>query len=152
MQTQATLTSGVFFKNLAYIPALLLGLSTESYMILTFFMALDFVLGITRAAFFGGPRAIKSYKLAAGVLSKFLVLSVPLIMVWGGRGAGIDFTMLGQWGIGALILSQLYSILGHINAIRLGEDRAEWDAVSVVMSKFRTALEAVLIDSHSKEK
>lgn len=138
-------------KNLAYIPAFLIGLSPESYVILTVFMGIDFVLGILRAITLGGMQAFKSYKLAAGVLSKLLVLSVPLILAWGGRGSGMDFTMLAQWGIGALTLSQLYSILGHINAIRAGEDRSEWDAVSWIMGRLRRTLEQILMDSHSKE-
>lgn len=152
MEMTATTGSTIFLKNLAYtFPALLLGLTPESYMILTAFMVFDLFLGILRAVVLGGGAAFKSYKLAAGIVSKFLVLIVPLILVWTGRGAGFDFTLLAQWGIGALIISQAYSMLGHINAIRVGEDKNEWDAVSWILGRLRSALEAILIDHHSKE-
>lgn len=142
----------MFIKNLAYtIPAVLIGLTPESYAILTVFMAVDLVFGVMRAVALGGWQAFKSYKLTAGILSKFMVLSIPLLLVWAGRGAGFDFTVLGQWGIGALIISQAYSILGHINAIRVGEDKTEWDAVSWVIRTLRSGLEKVLVDNHTKQ-
>lgn len=147
-----TLTAGGLLKNLGYFPAFFLGLSPESYVILGIFMLADLVLGITRSVVLHGPSSIKSYKLTAGTISKLLVLSVPLIVVWAGRGANMDFTFLGQWAVGALVLSQTYSMLGHINAIRLGQDTAEWDAVSVVMAKIRAMLEVALVDGHNKEK
>ena len=149
---EGAITTGVFLKNAAYFPAFLLGLSHESYMILSVFMLADLILGISRSVILHGPQSIKSYKLTAGIVSKILVLCVPLILVWAGRGAGMDFTFLGQWAVGALVLSQAYSMLGHINAIRLGEEVAEWDAVSVIMQKLRKALEAVLVDGHNAEK
>jgi hypothetical protein len=147
-----TSTGGwMILKNLGYtIPALLIGLSPESYMILTVFMGVDFMFGIMRAVALGGWSTFKSYKLVAGVLSKFTVLIVPLILVWAGRGAGFDFTLLGQWGIGALVIAQTYSILGHINAMRLGEDRSEWDAVSWVLRTLRGVMERLLVDNHTK--
>lgn len=146
-----TLTFSAFIKNAAYFPALLIGLSPESFMILTVFLILDFFLGVVRAITFGGMQAFKSWKLVSGIISKFLVLTVPLIVVWAGRGAGFDFTLLGQWGIGMLVLSQAYSILGHINAIRSKEDKTEWDAVSFILASIRAVLEQVLKDGHSKE-
>lgn len=145
------ITTSVMLKNVAYIPAVLLGLSPESYLILTVFMIIDFFFGIMRAVTLNGMQALKSYKMAAGVLSKFMALTVPLILVWAGRGSGFDFTLLGQWGIGALVLAQAYSILGHVNAIRSGQDKTEWDAVSWILSSLRAILEQVLKDGHSKE-
>lgn len=144
------ISTTLIVKNLSYIPALLIGLSPESYLILTAFLGFDLILGVLRAVSIGGMQAFKSYKLAAGILSKFLVLTVPLVFVWSGRGAGFDFTIIGQWGVGALILAQAYSILGHINAIRAGEDKSEWDAVSWLILKLRKILEEVMKDSHSK--
>lgn len=151
--TTTPLTISVFIKNAAYIPAafLLAGVNTESYAILTAFMAADLLLGIIRTLVLNGGTSFKSYKLAAGVLSKCLVTSVPLIVVWAGRGAGISLVFLAQWSVGALILSQAYSMLGHVNAIRLGQDVKEWDAVGVILGALKRSFEALLRDSHSKE-
>lgn len=153
MKSASALTiNWVAIKNLGYIPALLIGLSPESYMILTVFMLADLALGITRSVLLNGWQSIKSYKLTAGLISKLLVLSVPLIVVWAGRGSGFDLKLLGQWSIGILVLSQAYSMLGHINAIRTGQDRTEFDGVSWLIRKLRTTLEALIIDGHNKEK
>lgn len=142
----------LLIKNMGYIPAFLIGLSTESYMILTVFMFADLVLGILRSTLLHGFTSIKSYKLTAGLISKLLVLAVPLIVVWAGRGASFDFTWLGQWSIGVLVLSQAYSMLGHINAIRTGQDTSEADGVSWVIRRLRSILEGIIIDGHNKEK
>lgn len=141
----------VIIKNAAYIPALLLGLSSESYAILTAFMFIDLILGVMRSVVLHGPKSIKSYKLTAGLISKILVLSVPLILVWAGKGAGFDFTLMGQWAVGILVLSQAYSMLGHIHAIQRREEQTEWDAVAAIQRRLRGALEALLVDSHNKE-
>lgn len=146
------MSAGEVIKNLFYIPAFLLGLSPESYFILSVFMLVDLLLGITRSVVLHGWQSIKSYKLTAGVISKLVVLTVPLIVVWAGRGSGIDLTFLGQWSIGVLVLSQAYSMLGHINAIREGEEKTEWDAVSFLLKKIRGILENILVDSHNDKK
>lgn len=151
MQTES-FTTAALLKNSAYVPAVLIGLSPESYMILTVFMIVDLFVGVIRAVILGGGKAFKSYKLASGILSKILVLCIPLLLVWAGRGAGFDFTVMGQWAVGVLVLSNAYSILGHINAIRLKEDRSEWDAIGAIQKRLRKGLEVMLIDGHSKEK
>lgn len=151
MPTTTHATTGVIIKNAAYIPALLLGIAPESYAILTVFMLIDIMLGVTRSVVLHGAKSIKSYKLTAGLISKMLVLIVPLILVWAGRGAGFDFTMLGQWAVGILVLSQAYSMLGHIHAIQQREESTEWDAVAAIQARLRAALEALLVDSHNKE-
>lgn len=145
-------TFAAVLKNLAYIPALLIGLDGQSYFILTIFMFADLVFGISRTLILHGGQSFKSYKLTAGIVSKLLVLSVPLIVVWAGRGAGFDLTLLGQWAIGVLVLSQAYSMLGHINAIRLGQEASEWDAVSWLLQRLRLGLEVLIKDGHNEEK
>lgn len=138
-------------KEIAYIPAAFLGLSPESYAILSVFMFADFLLGVLRTVILHGPSSFKSYKLISGLVAKLLVLSTPLIVVWAGEGAGIPLLFVAQWSVGVLVLAQAYSILGHINAIRTGQDTTEWDGVAWVMSGLRNVLETVLTDGHSKE-
>lgn len=147
-----TVTNGAILKNFGYIPALLIGLSPEAYAILGVFMLADLALGISRTLLLHGGHSFKSYKLTAGLVSKLVVMAVPLIVVWAGRGAGVDLTLVGQWSVGILVLSQAYSMLGHINAIRVGEERTEWDGVSWLLKRLRGGFEAMIIDGHNKEK
>lgn len=140
----------MIMKEGAYIPAALLGLSSETYAILAVFMFADFILGVLRTVLLHGPRSFKSYKLVSGLISKLLVLATPLLVVWAGEGAGIPLLFIAQWSVGVLVLAQAYSILGHINAIRTNTDTTEWDAVAWIMGALRNILETVLTDGHSK--
>lgn len=134
-------------KNVGYIPAILLGISTQSYAILGAFMFLDTVLGITRVYINHGGRSIRSYKMTAGIISKVCVLLVPLLTAWAGKGVGIDMVWFAQWTVGALILAQFYSIVSNIYSIHLRRDVDEFDAVSWVLLRVKIMIERVLKES-----
>lgn len=136
-------------KNLAYIPAFLLGLSTESYAILGAFMAIDMLLGITRVYTIHGGIHIKSYKAKAGVISKLTILAIPLLIVYLGKGVGLNLLPLAQWAIGAFLLAEFYSIVSNIYSIRLGKDIEEFDAVSFILKKLQKIIERLLLESSS---
>lgn len=139
-------------KNLLYFPAILLGLSLDSYLILVVFMSIDIVLGITRTYVIYGGKYIKSYRFAVGVLSKLLMLIVPLLLVWTGKGVGINILFIAQWSLGALILSEAYSILGNIHSIRVKKDLPEFDAMSWVLQRIQLFLIHILQNSATQEK
>ena len=139
-----SLSTATLIKNLAYIPAILLGLSFDSYSILVVFMTIDIVLGITRTAIIYGGRHVKSYRLSVGVISKLLMLIVPLLVVWTGKGVGINLFFLAQWSLGALILAEAYSVLGNIHAIRIRKDVAEFDVFSWILQKIQMILIKIL--------
>lgn len=136
-------------KNLAYIPAFLLGLSSESYVILACFMALDTFLGVMRVYVVHGGKYIRSYKLTAGIVSKLSVLLVPLLIAYTGKGVGLDMLWLAQWALGALLLAQFYSIVSNIYSIRLQKDVDEFDAVSWVLRRVQKVIEKALLESSS---
>lgn len=138
-------------KNLGYIPAVLIGLSSESYAILALFMVIDTIIGIIKAYVLYGGRSIKSQKLTLGIVKKLTVLIVPLLLAWGGRGAGIDLTLIAQSAIGVLVLSELYSILGGIYSIRTKEEIHEFDAVSLFLRKMQTFIERLLKENEDKK-
>lgn len=136
-------------KNLGYIPAFLLGLSTESYAILGAFMAIDMLLGIARVYTINGGVHIKSYKAKAGVISKLTILALPLLIVYLGKGVGLNLLPLAQWAIGAFLLAEFYSIVSNIYSIRLGKDIEEFDAVSFILKKIQKVIERLLLESSS---
>lgn len=131
-----------------YIPAFLLGLDFQSVYILAAFLVVDFFTGVMRAAIVNGGQAVRSSRMGAGALSKALVLTVPVLMVWGGKGAGIDLTWVGQGTISVLVLAELYSILGNIQSIRLRRDIMEFDAVNFIIVKLRDFLETKIKKEH----
>lgn len=127
-------------KNIAYIPAILLGLSFDSYFILVVFMTVDIILGITRTYIIYDGSHIKSYCFSIGIISKLLMLIVPLLVVWTGKGVGVNLFFLAQWSLGALILAEAYSILGNIHSIRIKKDVPEFDVVSWILQKIQVSL------------
>ena len=140
---------GVLVKNISYIPAFILGigLSWESTSILGVFMLVDTILGVLRSMLLHGGNSFRSRLLAHGIISKMLVLFVPVMLVYAGIGVHIDFLPIASGILDVLILSEAYSILGHIQSIRTGQDIKEFDAISMVLKNLRTMLEKLLASS-----
>lgn len=139
-------------KNLLYLPAFLLGLDSQAVFILAALMLFDVITGVMRTYIVHGGHSIKSYRLAAGILSKVLILSVPLVLVWGGKGAGINFLPIAQGTLTVLVLAEVYSILGNIQSARLGKDVMEFDAVNFIIIRLRDWLEDMVVkDKHSNK-
>ena len=147
----ATMTAKTTFaKNLGYIPAFVIGLelSPESLGILAAFMFLDTILGVVRSTLIHGGNSFRSRLLAHGIISKLLVLFVPILLVYTGRGAGISFLPIATGTISILILAEAYSILGHIQSIRTREDVKEFDAISMMLANVRAGVEKLLASSN----
>jgi len=133
-------------KNAAYIPAIFIGLSAQSYAILAVLMVVDTIFGVLRVGIVHGGEHIRSYRLSAGILSKLTIIGVPLMIAWAGQGVGINLVMVAQGAISMLILAQLYSILGNVYSIRVGKDVQEFDAVSWVLHRLQKTIERLLKD------
>lgn len=133
-------------KNAGYVPALILGLSTESYAILGTLMIVDTIFGVARVGTLYGWEHISSYRLSSGVLSKLSIIGVPLFIAMAGRGAGMNLNFVAQGAIGMLCLAQLYSILGNVYSIRTKQEVREFDAVSWVLRRLQTIIERLIKD------
>ncbi len=149
MEQAIPTTSLIALKNFAYIPAFIIGLgiNPEAVSILAAFMLIDIVLGVAHSAALHGGRSIRSRTLIHGIVSKFLVLMIPAILVYTGKGVGMNFVPLITATISVLILAEAYSMLGHIQSIRSGEDVIEFDAVSLVLKSIRNFIEKLLVSS-----
>ncbi len=141
-------TTFVTIKNLLYVPAFLIGLSPEGYAILATLMCIDTLTGMVRSYVVHGGTSIKSYKLGIGVLSKLCIIGVPLLVVWAGRGSGIDLLVIARGALSMLVLSETYSILGNLQSIKQRKDVMEFDAVNFILKRMRSALEALIKDQH----
>lgn len=142
-----TTTSATFAKNISYGIAFLIGsvgLSIESFAIFGVLIVIDTITGVARTMIIHGGRSFTSSKLTSGVIAKAFIISVPLLVAWAGKGAGIDMTALAQGVLSVLIIAELYSILGNIYAIHIRRDVAEFDAVAFILGKTRTIIENIL--------
>ena len=146
------ITTGTVIKHLGYIPAVIFGLSTHSYAILAFFIILDTITGVIRAGRLHGWREVTSFKFTSGLISKLLVIFIPLMIALCGKGIGLNLSYLAQSAIGMLILAQFYSVLGNIHAIKVGKDVREFDAVSWVIVHIQQVVEKILVDGNKGKK
>lgn len=147
------MTFKVLIKHAIYAIVFLIAtveLSTESFAILAIIVILDTVTGVARTYALNGGRSIRSYKLMAGITSKLLVILIPLIVAWAGRGAGINLTAVAQGALSVIILSEAYSVLCNIHAIVVREDTHEFDAIGWVMNNFKNILERILNSNNLK--
>lgn len=138
--------SGVatMLKNGSYLAALFLGLDARAYAILAVFIILDTITALIKVSVIYGGKHIKSSKLAGGVISKLLLLLIPLVLVWTGEGIGLNLLPVAGSALTIFILSEVYSILGNIYAIRTGKESEEFDAVSSVLRALQRLIVRVL--------
>ena len=145
MKTQTMTTIDVVaMKHLTYFFAFIIGsvgLSPESFMILAVLMMIDTFTGVVRTIRIRGGQSFTSMRLTSGIIRKSLIIIVPLVIAWAGKGAGIDLSTLAQGVLAVLVLSEAYSILGNIHAIHIGKDVREFDAIAWILGLVRSELE-----------
>lgn len=150
MGATTTLTVTAVGKHIMYAMAFLIGsvgMSVESFAILGVIVVVDTFTGVVRTIILHGGRSFTSTKLMSGIVSKAFIVSVPLLVVWSGKGAGIDMMGLGKGILSVLIFSELYSTLGNIYAIHIRKDVKEFDAVAFLLHKVRDIVENILKNS-----
>ena len=134
------------FLNTALIPIAscisALGLDLTKLYILSFLMFLDLFSGMVKAH--RNNVAITSRRLSAGVLSKLMVLLVPLTVALIAKGIEIDLRWLVSFSVSLLIVAEGYSVIGNIYSVRTGEAVTEIDAISVILKKLRKIIENLL--------
>lgn len=150
MEYLAAISTKAFIKNISYGLAFLIGavgLSAQAFAIFGALIIIDTLTGIIRAVRLKGGRSVTSLRLTSGVISKLLIILVPLIIAWAGQGSGLNLTLVAQGALSMLILAEAYSIIGNIHAIRVGKDLKEFDAIAWVLTKVRSVIENYLKNS-----
>lgn len=117
------------------------GLPAEPAAILAVLMCVDFVAGISRAHALG--ESVTSHRMKVGAVTKCGVMTVPLVMALTAKGLGADFNWLVSWTVSVFILSESYSIIANIYAVRTGVLLPEFDAVNAVLKKVRSLIDVI---------
>lgn len=141
--THEPISATVVIKNLLYIPAALAGISMENYSILGILLIIDVFTGVWRSAVISGGDSVTSWKGINGLISKFLVLLIPLVVAYMGHGIGIDLNAMVGSALGILITATGYSIIGNIYGIRTGKAVREFDAVRFLLLQVEKLLERI---------
>jgi len=142
MQSNATELKFIFFVLAGYLSWFFsyLNISVEVFSIFSFLLVIDFITGVVKASTLG--HRITSNKAKYGVLSKFSLILIPIVVALGAKGVGKDAGDLFVWGMNLLILSEVYSIIGNVYAIRTKKELPEWDVISILGKRIRDTLGA----------
>lgn len=133
-----------FFKHLGYVLAFVVGstgLSTDNFFILGAMLSIDTITGIIRSGTIHGWHSVTSARATSGIVSKVLVMLVPLIIAWAGKGADINMLFVAKGALSVIILAEAYSTISNIYAIAKREDVAEFDAISWSLHFIRDTFE-----------
>lgn len=141
MITEASLTAKIFFNSFNLIISALLvylGLDGEAFLLFSILLFIDYVTGVMKARALN--HSITSNKMKYGIISKFSLMFIPIVLAIGAKALDADFSSVLLVGINILVLSEVYSIIGNIYTVRTKEELPEYDAVAAIGKKIRTTL------------
>jgi len=127
-----------FFLTIASIFSgllLYLNISEEIFSIFTYLIFIDFLTGIWAAKTIG--ESITSNKAKYGLISKFSLLLIPIVLAAAAKAVGQDASNFFDWGLGLLVFSEAYSVISNIVVIRTGNPLPEWDAIALLAKTIR---------------
>lgn len=133
MKSEEVFQIKVIMLTLAtYIAMLLhyLGLSTEIFVIYAVLLIVDYLTGIGRA--YKLSIQITSKEMWAGIISKLSSLFVPILLGLGFKTVGADGVKALEVGMIILSLSEVYSSISNIHAIKTTKDLPEFDALASI--------------------
>ena len=143
----------VFFINIyIYFTALMsyLNIKAEMFIILAVLIFIDYITGV--AASFRVGKDITSQKMQVGILSKFIILLIPLSFALTAKMLNVEhYEFLIYSGIDILALSELYSIISNIYTIRTKKFLPEFDVVSLIGAKIQDIIENKLKTQNKKD-
>ena len=114
---------------------LYLNISEEMFGIFTCLIVVDFVTGIWAAKAI--HESITSNKAKYGLISKFSLLLIPIVLAAAAKAVGQDASNFFNWGVGLLVFSEAYSVISNIVVIRTGKALPEWDAIALLAKAIR---------------
>lgn len=115
-----------------------LQISQEPFTLFAILLVIDYLTGLAKARTLG--HSITSNKMKYGLISKFSLIVVPLVVAMGAKALGADSHYVLTSGMYILILSEVYSIIGNIYSTRTKEEFPEYDALAMIGKQIRTIL------------
>lgn len=119
-------------------------LPVETTSILLTLMTLDIFVGIAAARRAG--EEVTSSRMRSGILSKLIVLTIPIVISLTIKALGHEFIWLIDWSLSFLVLTEAYSVISNGYTVRTGEKLPEWDATTKILKKIRKAWEMFDVD------
>ena len=132
--------------NLSYIATFLIsiewiGFNPQSLGIFVILMLIDIITGVYRAYNQEGGSSVKSAVLKDGLYAKFFIFISLFSVGLTGKGVGFNMDDLVQASVSVLIVGELFSILGNVHSAITGQEKVEFDALSVLLSQVKKLLD-----------
>lgn len=128
-----------------------LGIDQEAFTLFAVLLVLDYITGVVKAKRLG--HNVSSNKMKYGIISKLVLLFIPLALAILAKILGAqnyDFALYA--GTNLLAVSEFYSIVGNIYAIRTKKELPEYDVVAKIGAKIRSYLQKLDGSDEKKEK
>lgn len=124
----------------------------SAFLTLTILMVIDVVVGLGRSYRLQIP--ITSYRIKLGVISKLGVLLIVLSVGLAFTHSGLvidDLKKYIQLILWLFILSELYSIVSNVYAIKTGDNLPEVEVLSLIGAKIKKLMEAIFPNHKDRE-
>ncbi len=115
-----------------------LGVDVEAFTMFSILLCIDYITGLTKARAIS--ESITSNKMKYGIVSKLSLIIIPLVLAISGKAMSYDLSNIVFVSVNILVLSELYSIVGNIYAVRNKKELPEYDVVSIIGKKIRDTL------------
>lgn len=138
---ETTATIKIIYNFFVFIISGLLAYLNMDKEVITLFsvlLVIDYLTGLQKAKILG--HSITSNKMKYGLISKLLLLLIPIVLAIGGKAVGADFHYVVLASMNILIISEVYSIIGNIYASSTKQEFPEWDAVAMIGKRIRVFL------------
>lgn len=123
-----------------------------SFYTLTILMIFDFILGIGKSYKMCIP--ITSYRMKLGIISKIgmliIVISFGIVATHSGIVIENMQTYL-QWVLALFMLSELYSIVSNVYAMKKGEELPELEVLSLLGGKLKLLIERLMPNQKDRD-
>lgn len=114
------------------------GLEPSQMIAYTVLIGIDYITGVAKAWHIG--ESVTSNRMKYGIASKASLLVVPIVLGIGSKATGLDFGMAISMFINILIISEVYSSISNVYAIKHGKELPEYDALAIVARSIRNYL------------
>lgn len=150
--TQATVIGKVFFSTIVAVFASLtayLNINTEALALYFSLLAIDLSTGVMAAFVVKEEMTLSRFN--AGIIAKFLMFIVPIVVAVIVKIQGDDLLWFIKWTIVVLAVSEAISITNNVRKATKKKPLPELDAVALIATKLREILEITFNKSSGKK-
>lgn len=149
--TQATIFGKILFSTVVGVFASLtayLNINTEALALYFTLLSIDLATGVMAAFVIKEKMTLSRFN--AGIISKFLMFIVPIVVAVIVKIQGDDLLWFIKWTLVVLATSEAISIINNVQKATNKKPLPELDAVALITTKLRDALEMLFNKSGGK--